>query len=464
MPGLFRARLTAPVVLILVAAIGFAASFGVAEEPVSVAQPPSTSLLIGMAKVDITPDLNEMPVSLNGYGGRARAKATGVRDPIFVRALVAIDPHGNQIAVVSADLCYVTTVVHDGALSKLAVDGFDDHNFLLTATHNHSGFAGYDRSFIAKVAMGAFDEKILKFLTDSIAEAVREARASAEPARIEIAAKDVQGLNRSRLDPGFVHGNESANTAPDSGKHPVNRTLTVLKFSRTDGSTIGALVHFTAHPTVLSPKSMRVSADYPGVVYRSVEEALGPDTTVLYMNGPLGDAAPSPDWVDGVSEDRQMEDYGEALSKAIMDVMASRRDFVAHDVAGSAVREPFDRVVVRSWGRAELPLFLSRAFYVDPEVTFQTARLGPLVFMAAPGEATYATGEMYQTMCPTGATCLVTGPANAYMGYLVTREQYEVDGYESDSCFYGPDAAAAVGAKLRDAIADLDPGAASNAK
>ncbi|MCL4236195.1 MAG: neutral/alkaline non-lysosomal ceramidase N-terminal domain-containing protein, partial [Deltaproteobacteria bacterium] len=290
--------------------------------------------------------------------------------------------------IVSTDLCYVTTIVHDEALSKLAVDGFDDHNFLLTATHNHSGFAGYDRSFIAKVAMGAYDEKILKYLTDSIAEAVREARASAEPARIEMSSKDVFGLNRSRLDPGFVHGNESANTAPDTGAHPVNRTLTVLKFSRTDGSTIGALVHFTAHPTVLSPKSTRVSADYPGVVYRRVEEALGPDTTVLYMNGPLGDAAPSPDWVEGVSEDRQMEDYGEALSKAILDVMSSRQPLAAHDVSGAAVREPFERVVVRSWGRSELPHFLSRAFYVDPEVTFQTTRLGSLVFIAVPGEAT----------------------------------------------------------------------------
>ncbi|MCL4236194.1 MAG: neutral/alkaline non-lysosomal ceramidase N-terminal domain-containing protein, partial [Deltaproteobacteria bacterium] len=67
-------------------------------------------------------------------------------------------------------------------------------------------------------------------------------------------------------------------------------------------------------------------------------------------------------------------------------------------------------------------------------------------------------------MCPPGARCIVTGPANAYMGYLVTREQYEVDGYESDSCFYGPDAAAAVGAKLREAISELVSGAATNAK
>ncbi len=244
MPGLFRARLTAPIAFFLCTAMCFAANFGVAEDAIPTSPTETPPLLIGMAKVDITPDLSEMPVSLNGYGGRARAKATGVRDPIFVRALVAIDPHGSQIAIVSTDLCYVTTIVHDEALSKLAVDGFDDHNFLLTATHNHSGFAGYDRSFIAKVAMGAYDEKILKYLTDSIAEAVREARASAEPARIEMSSKDVFGLNRSRLDPGFVHGNESANTAPDTGAHPVNRTLTVLKFSRTDGSTIGALVHF----------------------------------------------------------------------------------------------------------------------------------------------------------------------------------------------------------------------------
>ena len=54
----------------------------------------NTGFLVGMAKVDITPDIRAIKVPLNGYADRWRKAATGVLDPLYVRALVVSDPNG----------------------------------------------------------------------------------------------------------------------------------------------------------------------------------------------------------------------------------------------------------------------------------------------------------------------------------------------------------------------------------
>lgn len=427
----------------------FTIMVSVHAKPVDSADRPAPTIRAGAAKVDITPDLRDLPISLNGYGDRRRSKAEGIADPLHARALYLQDDDGNAVALVAVDLCYVTTVVRDRVVAKLARDGFDETNVLLAATHNHSGFAGYDKAFIARVAMGNYDEDVLDFLVDGIVTAVREAQRTARPAAVAMRAEPVEGLNRSRLDPGFVHGYESANKAAPEGLHPVERTMSVLRFVDKQGFDIAAVVHFTAHPTVLSPRNMRISADYPGVVCRDVEASMGEGAVALFFNGPLGDAAPNPDWDDNADDFEQMELYGRDVANAAISLLQAAAPLPMDTVDTEARREEFERVVIRTWNRAELPLFLSRAFYADPEVTFQVVRTGPLYWLAVPGEATYETGRNYQALCPKDAPCIVVGPANAYMGYLVTREQYEVDGYESDSCFFGPDAAARVGEEFR---------------
>ena len=110
---------------------------------------------------------------------------------------------------------------------------------------------------------------------------------------------------------------------------------------------------------------------------------------------------------------------------------------------------------MRPLGGIELPKFLSKGFYSSPEVAFQVVKIGSLILLAVPGEPTTATGRDIETLCPVGGKCLVVAPANGYMGYIVTKQEYRIDGYESDSCFFGPEAGQRVKNSLKKAIDGL---------
>jgi Neutral/alkaline non-lysosomal ceramidase, N-terminal len=398
--------------------------------------------LVGMGKADMTPDLDKFDVSLNGYGGRKRRLATGVLDPLWARALVISDRMGTTAALISVDLCYVNTALRDAVAEELSLMGISPHGVLLAATHTHSGHSGYDASFIAKILMGKYSQEIFDHTVGAIVESVRIAKASMRPAVMKYIMADVDGLNRSRLDPSFDHGQGGYDGQPaPPSEYPISKRLTVITFSESRGKRIGALVNFAAHPTILSPTNMRFSADYPSILYERLEKEMGPESTAIFFNGALGDAAPMPDWSNPKKEVRDMREYGNDLSDAAIRMMRDLKPSKSKGVvAFASVRKPIRRVVLRPLARLRLPEVLSKGFYTNPEVAFQVLRIGELLLMAAPGEATASVGKDFESLCPDGMRCVTVGPANGYMGYLVSKEEYDKSGYESDSCLFGPDA------------------------
>ncbi|MFN7954731.1 MAG: neutral/alkaline non-lysosomal ceramidase N-terminal domain-containing protein [bacterium] len=437
-------RALAPSVLLAV----LAAVTARAEEPLRAAvgpfsPPAKAGFRVGMAKVDMTPDLSQIAVSLNGYGDRDDALATAVLDPVYARALVVVDAHGGLAAIVAADLCYVTTELRDLALAELGEDGFDGRNFLLAATHTHSSFSGYDGSRVAKLFMGEFHEEVLIRTAHAIARAVRDAKAQARPAVMSVARAWLSGFNRSRLDPSFDHARGRSLAASADPRFALNQRAVLVRFQAEDGTNIGAVTQFSAHPTVLSPKNLAISADYPGVLCRRLEGALGPGSVALFLNGSLGDLAPTPDWAEsGDIEVKRMEAYGNGLADAFLGMMPALVPTDDTRLRANSVRLPFENLVVNVFGGVTLPGFLTGLVTTRDELTVQAMALGRLVLLAIPGEATTRAGTQLETVCENGDECIVVAPANAYVGYIVTRDEYELDRYEADSCFFGPDAAA----------------------
>jgi len=427
------------------------------EEPVVKEGTVDLGYLAGMAKVDMTPDLARFSVSLNGYGDRKRGRATGVLDPVFARALVVSDARGGLAAVVAVDLCYVVTDLRDGIIEELQSQGFTQDNLLLSATHTHSSFTGYDGSFVAKVLMGSFQEKVFDHTVDAVVRAVTDAKKAMRPAQIFFGSREVDGLNRSRLDPAFEHGLGKNTQSPSASKFPTNKRLSVLHVKSREGGDIGAVVHFSAHPTALSPKNMSISPDFPGVVCNQVEQELGPGSVAVFLNGSLGDMAPSPDWEDAVAtEVKQMREYGGRLADAAVEMLPRLEALKNPKISCRTVRGKYRNVWIRPLGRLELPGFLSKAFYTNGEMAFQAMALGGLVFLGVPGEVTTTTGRNLEAVCPPEQVCLVVSPANGYTGYIVTPNEYEVDGYESDSCLFGPHAADRAKSFLQKAMDGLE--------
>lgn len=400
---------------------------------------------VGFAKVDITPDTDAMPVTLNGYGARGGRPATGVLDPIFARAVVVTDPDGRSIALVATDLCFINSEVRDAVVKQLTPAGFGEHNVMISSTHTHAGPSAYDRRYVAKLVMGPYDRRIFDQVVGGIVEAVRRAAGRRQPATLRQDISELPGMNRSRRDPAFdVAVGGGAGLSVDPNKYPTDRRLTLLRADDTDGKPLGLLVHFAAHPTVLSLDNMLVSADWPGAMNAELERGLGPDTVSMFVNGSLGDAAPLPNWTTPRQEIQQVKEYGGQMAAAVQARLGKLRPVADATVAGFTNRANFDRLVLNAAGGLPLNRNMTKLLVLRHDQPLQALRIGRLVILGVPGEPTTLAGASFEQLCGEGFHCLTAGPVNGYLGYFVTPVEYDEGGYAPSSCFWGRDTAAKI--------------------
>lgn len=420
--------------------------------PPAGAAPEAPPFKIGLAKVDLTPDPTKSPITLNGYGARMHHPATGVLDPIYARAMVIEDPAGRLVALVSLDLCFVNEEVFDTVVERLRGLGVTEHNLLLAGTHTHDAPSAYDRRWIATAIMGAYDPQIFAQVVDGTVRAVEQAFAARREAVLRYDVSELPGMNRSRRDPAFDVGvggfDPTSAIKPNPEKYPTDRRLTILRADDPQGNTFGVFVRFSAHPTILSPENMKISADWPGVMTARLEAKLGAGAVAMFVNGAEGDAAPLPDWSNPEQEIRDMKDYGDKMAAAVEARLPAAQPMTARFVAGHTTRRALGKVTPRPFGGMPMNPGFARVLYLRPDQPFQALRIGPLMLLAVPGEPTTATGQELEALCGGDVQCLTVGPANGYQGYFVTPAEYDEGGYQADSCFYGKNAVA----KIREAM------------
>jgi len=343
------------------------------------------------------------------------------------------------VGIVSVDLCYVHSEIRDKVISRVADLGLDEQNLLIAATHSHSGFGSFDSRFLADKMFGKFNPQIQEHLVKGIVEALKKAHQRKRPALVEHGAIELKGMNRSRRDPAFDFdiGGTGDFLEFDPEKYPTDRKLSVIRFTAEDESQIGLIYNFASHPTVLSPKNMALSADWPGVACAKIENHFGGDGVALFLNGALGDAAPLPDWSDLKTEWKSVQKYGDKMGDAVIRALGSLNPLEQNQIFSHTNRKEFKRLVIRSWNRMRLPKGLSKIGYKRPDQPLQALRLGEIVMMAVPGEPTTLVGKELKSLCPEGLKCLVVAPANGYLGYFVVSEEYEEGGYAPSSCLFG---------------------------
>ncbi len=80
-------------------------------------------------------------------------------------------------------------------------------------------------------------------------------------------------------------------------------------------------------------------------------------------------------------------------------------------------------------------------------VDIQLLRIGSLIIIVSPGEATTMSGRRWRNALASAApsvlnisspTVVIGGPANTYAHYIATEEEYSVQRYEGGSTLYGP--------------------------
>ena len=243
-------------------------SAGLVFAGVAGAQQSRNALLAGTAKVNITPRTDEP-----------------VHDSIYARALV-LDANGIRLAFVSVDLAVFTS----DRIERACKEKYGITQLMLCSSHTHSEpQPGGKRSFQAGNPYTAFYE-------DQIIKAVGESVTHLFAARISAGRATFPQLGFNRLIPRedghareswFSDDHYTSENPERIPFGPVDPEVGVLRIDDASGQARAIIMNYACHADIVC-FNYAVSADYPGVACRKVEEAFGGGVNCLFVQGAGG--------------------------------------------------------------------------------------------------------------------------------------------------------------------------------
>lgn len=261
----------------------------------------------GLAQVEITPPLGS---PMWGYDSRKEG-ANGVHDPLMAKILI-LKSTETTIALVSWDVCEFQLPPLHRQIKDIGVD-----HLLLLCSHTHAG-PSLDEPFPSE------DNPWKKTVEKRIFSAIQEAQKQMFPAFLAAGEGAITlGYNRLRRDPdGFATTLfENPERIPIG---PVDPTVGVIRIADDRGKIRAVIVHYGCHPVVLGPNNLKISADYVGSMYRTVEKELGNGALCLFAQGGAGDINPLfMARGEGHEEDfAPVDKMGEMLAREVLAVLS----------------------------------------------------------------------------------------------------------------------------------------------
>jgi len=391
----------------------------------------------GAAVVDITPLRN---VELAGFRARAQPM-TGVRDPLFARALAFDDGRGRAVMVVADVLGAQSPVVE--AIQEQAAQrlGLAPEFFHIAGTHTHSapaiGAAGLRDC-------GRPDPDYVRFFQERILACAGAALENMQPASLALSTSEAHlGSDRRR---------EWLKLECPEQSDPEVLALWVLDAG--SGAPFAVAVNYACHAVCFSDRL--ASADWPGAVCSALSQALGPGVTPLVLAGAGANTNP----LNRGSADA-VRSMAQTLASAVL--AAPRKTVTAAPVHArrTVVSAPFlipseqDLLAMRRefLGRVkpgDSNADSTRLEWVDSRLADQRAgrlppfwpapvsvlAVGPVRFVFLPFETFAQTGLAIKRRSP--GSVFVVSCADGLAGYLPVRAAFAEGGYEvQDACrFY----------------------------
>ncbi len=403
----------------------------------------------GFSRVSITPPVG---TSMMGFGDRDMAHGcTAIHDEIYVRAL-ALEHKGERTLIMGFDLCFLGREEADrmkGAIGRYI--NLTPRQILLNTSHNHVGPAvgtWYSAGYAApdRLYLGRLEEAVTEAACKAF-EHMKSVTLSAGMTRSQLP------LNRRRRMPDGRIENR-----PNPQKQAYDR-LPVCLLSEESGTPVCLLFSVSCHPSMMT--GWEISAEYPGVAMRRLDEHFGLPCT-LFLQGVGGDAKPAvigrhgvDTWQKGTWE--LMEEAGALVAGEVIDVLQgalntiepnlhavltemrwplqpapSRSEF--ETIAESLDAAEMGEVVKRLWAKSQLAR-LDRGFVLPTSVslTVHGLNLGSSVrLIGIEGEAVGDWGYFIESYFEDGVT-FVLGYSNGQGLYLPTSEMVSEGGYEVTS-------------------------------
>jgi neutral ceramidase len=398
------------------------------------------TLRAGAAKVDITPPAGAA-VPMSGYAGRQEG-FKGIHDRIYARAIVISDGV-RHAALVSWELIGVPNAVWEQLSDRIAKEtGIQPEYLLLTAVHNHSAPAPIGMYGATSPQSAGYTTQLL----DATVEAVKQAKANLQPARMGIgtAAANVN-INRREYsaERGWTLGYNPAG--------PSDKTVTVLRFDALSGKPIALFINYSVHVVVMGPENYQISGDLAGATSRYVENYYKRKPE----EAPRSDAGPairlSPDaatdsvvalWTSGAAGDQNPVSLARGSDFTMVDALGKMLGEQAVRAAAAVQTTDSARIwgkqqVVTCPGRRVEPGSRARKVFTWTDAEPVTIRLGLLMIndvalAGVSGEVMTMIHTHLAKVSPAGRTIMVTH-ANGSSGYIPDDAAFEQVSYEIES-------------------------------
>jgi hypothetical protein len=360
----------------------------------------------GAASRDITPEHVE-GLHLAGFG--AGRTALGVLDPLEVGALY-LKTEDTEVALVTIDCIGLNLPVVQAIRAR--VEGLEGSAIVIMATHTHSApdtIGMWGPTFFGLVPRkSGVDPDWLEHVIQSTADAVVEARTSAQPAHLKTASFDIDA-------------SWTRNDRTGGGRYD---QAVSLAFEGVDGVRIATLLNFASHPEALWTDNRLISAEHPGY-FRARMRELHPGTP-LYFSGPLGGMLTPNVSEDGDAATRQayVRDLGrhlaEASEAALSQATPEATPVLVHRRAELMLKNDNRRFTLLS----RLKLIGVKLVRGQVETEVHHLKIGQAQALTAPGEMLPELGHRVRALMesPHG---LLLGLAIDELGYILPTEQYD---------------------------------------
>jgi neutral ceramidase len=400
------------------------------------------TLQAGAARVDITPP-EGAGLPMSGYSGRKEG-SQGIHDRIYARAIVLHDGT-RYAAIVTWELIGVATPVWADVSQRIAKEtGIPAELLLLAAVHDHSAPS-------LTGMYGNADPKSIPYtakVVDATVEAVRQARANLQPARVGAGAgKAYVNVNRREY-------------VPDRGwglgfnpEFPSDKTLAVVRFETVSGKPIALLINYPVHAVVMGPDNLQISGDLAGATSRFVERhyrgapgdgprgdagsglRLRPEETV---GGEGGDGMVAL-WTSGAAGDQNPLSVARGPDFTLVDAFGKIMGEEAIRVAGRVRTTPNVRIrgvqqVATCPGRRLVPGPRAPGEFKfedsDPvDIRLGLLTINDIALAAVSGEVLTGIGRHLMKETPFSQTIMVTH-ANGSSGYIPDDAAFDQISYE----------------------------------
>lgn len=446
----------------------------------------------GVARADITPPVG---IAHANWGAQAHERAQGVDLPLWATALALSDGRTTTVLV---DLDLIGLRAETATKVRQAISertGIPTSHIRISYTHTHSGpsissAGGWITGGVELV------DGYLENVTAKAAGIAWEACHHLQPARIAAGSgKSTIAVNRRYVTP------EKTVVVGHNWDGPVDHEVKVVRIDDLHEQPIATIVNYACHPIIVGPYNDLITPDYPGIVKRVVESAIG--GKCLFLQGATGNVGPIEGCTSrtplqvyrklgtrlghaaanvaieletackkeryvrtlesgaplGVYEYEVQPDQEVVLQVATRPVKMPLKEFPPFEVTNAEAQKYADELqrlhkegsedeirwagmqAKRSRARAERSRNYHGKSHIELEI--QAIRINDIVLVAMPGEPFVEIGLAVKTGSPFKHT-LFSGYSNVGGSYIPMADAYPVGGYEVDVTPFRPEASQAV--------------------